>query len=237
MFSMLSRSRAALVALALTTACGRGSTVSPADGEVAAPASSTMLASPEPRPEPDDDAPEPSDGDMPPPWWTPLPAISRESLTQVDQDAVARCAERHRIQADDVTADELLAAATCFADHRAFGHEIRIYLHLLRLHPHAKQEPEVLVAMGQRYEQIDVRPKAVDAYVQYLAKYPKREDAQALGKRAVCLARTLDDTATVEQLLTVLERNYGGKGFVMPPSAAFDQLCAGLAPVQPRGEP
>ncbi len=229
MLPMSLRSRLGSLLLTATAGCARGPTVSPAEGEVAAPASSSTAAVEESPPDPAR-APE---GDQPPPWWTPLPAVSLEPLAPADQQAVSQCAERYRIQAADVTADELFAAATCFSDLRAFGHEIRVHEYLLRQHPDTPHAPEVLVALGHRYEQIDMRPKAVAAYVQYLRTYAKRDDAQALGERAVCLARSLGETDTVDELLAQLERNYGRKGFVLPPPAAFEQLCAGLSPVPP----
>lgn len=54
-----------------------------------------------------------------------------------------------------------------------------------------------------------MRSKAVETYRSYLSKYPAHDDARALGQRAVCLARSLKDSATVETLLSDLERNYG----------------------------
>lgn len=57
-------------------------------------------------------------------------------------------------------------------------------------------------------------------------------DAKTLGKRAACLAHSLEDTATVDKILMDLTRFYGRKGFVAPPKAALPQLCGGLAPIR-----
>lgn len=233
-------SAAVVVAIGLAAAACRSASVAggassspkPASGSeaiAAQPSEGPRTPVPESEPEPVGAA-----DDQPVAWWTPVTPISKEQLSDTDPSAVRTCVEEHRVQADDVTADELFAAAKCLAGHRAFGHEVRIYMHLLQQFPGEGHADEVLVTVGHRYEQLDVRQRAVDAYRQYLAKYPKHEDARVLAQRAVCLARSLGDTATVEQILADLTRLYGRKGgFVAPPEVALAQLCHGLPPVKP----
>lgn len=134
--------------------------------------------------------------------------------------------ELHRVQESDVTAPELMAAAQCLGNIPLPGHEIRIYKHLLQTHPEAPEVMEATRALGGRYEQIDVRPQAVDAYVAYLRRFPKQADARALGQRAVCLARSLGDTTRATEVLAELERLYGRRGFVRPDDVTLERLCA-----------
>lgn len=136
----------------------------------AAPRPSVAQPASEPPQAPaDEPATQARDGsDLPPPWWTPLPAVSL-----------------------DASSDD------------------------------------------ERHEQLDDRPAAIAAYADLLARYPAREDARALGQRAICLAASLDDMQTVEELLSRLAELYGRRGFVVPPPQALVQLCAGLPAKRP----
>lgn len=60
----------------------------------------------------------------------------------------------------------------------------------------------------------------------YLQKYPRQDDARAIGMRAVCLARSLTNEQREEELLGQLDRYYGRKGFVRPSSQDMPTLCA-----------
>jgi tetratricopeptide (TPR) repeat protein len=219
---------AATVLAGTATACGpRGATSPPA------PASSSTQTPADPTRVDDGDTAsgDAAGADLPAPWWTPLPAISREPLTAAEQSGAVACADTYGIEAADVAADDLLAAAECLGDQRAFGRQLRVYAYLLDKYPATEHEPAVLLALGQRYEQVELRAQAIDAYRTYLRKYPKHDDARAGGQRAVCLARSLDDATTVADLVSDLERLYGRNGFVTPPPAALEQLCVGLPPV------
>ncbi len=231
---MLARLSALVLAIVVTPACVNQPTAAPEEPQ---PAASKALETADPEPV-DVAATEPARSrdeggeELPPPWWTPVAPISLEELSQADQAAVKDCVEQHRVTESDATADELYAGAVCLGAHRAYGSEIKVFTRLLQQYPDAPQYGDVLVALGQRYEQIDMRAKAVDAYRTLLAKYAKRDDAQPMGKRAVCLARSLGDAATVETLLADLHRRYGRQGFVVPPDVAFEQLCIGLPPMR-----
>ncbi len=185
---------------------------------------------PEPEPEPAGDA---SESLL---WFEPLPALSLETPTEEQKARIRQCGEAHRVQEPDVTVLELMAAAECFGAIPMPGHEIRIYRHVLQNYPEAPQNVDAAREVGRRYEQIDVRPQAIDGYVAYLTRYPKQADARALGQRAVCLARSLGDGARADEILGELERFYGRRGFVRPDDAALDELCRGLEPVRAEGE-
>jgi hypothetical protein len=163
-------------------------------------------------------------------WWTPLPPLSLDRLSEVEQQGAAACMQG--IAGAEVTPPDLVAAAECFGKHRAYGLEVRALRRLLHEFPNAAEVPSVLVAVGQRFEQLNLRADALDAYSTYLRRFPKHDDARALGERAVCLARSLADAETVRALLHNLGRAYGRRGFVTPPDIAFEQLCMGLAPIR-----
>lgn len=177
-----------------------------------------------------DETPEPATADALPVWWTPLPSISLDPLSDEEQRAARECVQA--VSGSDAPPSDLLEAAECLGEQRAYGLELRVLRQLLHEHPTAAEAPAVHVAIGRRFEQLDRRADALDAYATYLRTFPKHDDARALGERAVCLARSLGDTRTAEALLLDLQRLYGRRGFVTPPNIAFEQLCAGLAPLE-----
>lgn len=200
-----------------------------------APSNTTAPASPSVEPAPataaaqPEETPAPATEDPLPVWWTPLPSVSLDPLSDEEQHAARECVRT--ISGSDAPPSDLLVAAKCLGEQRAYGLELRVLRQLLHRHPTAEEAPAVHVAVGRRFEQLDRRADALDAYATYLKTFPKHDDARALGERAVCLARSLGDTRTAEALLQDLQRLYGRRGFVTPPDIAFEQLCAGLAPL------
>ena len=224
---MKSRLRIVVVVVGLA-ACRGGSTGAPtaaSEETEASKASAPEAAEPTDASEPTSEVAD----DLPPPWWTPLPSISLGPLTKEELAGSMACISPERAASEDVTAEELFAAAQCLGQHRAFGKEVVMYRVLLDRFPHAPNVPDVQIAMGRRYEQVDRPWDAVRAYARLVKLYPKHEDAEALGKRVVCLARSLDDPDTAQSMLQDLQRLFGrARRFVPPPEAALDQLCAGL---------
>jgi tetratricopeptide (TPR) repeat protein len=214
----------ALLLAAVGGGCARRTAPPPAVAQPAAEA---------PRPAADEPDTQARDGsDLPPPWWTPLPALSLGALTEHEIAAAKACGDAHDLSSRDTAAADLLTAAHCFGAARAFGKEIAMYRRILADHRGAEEAAIALLDLGQRHEQLDDRPAAIAVYADVLARYPTREDARALGQRAVCLAASLEDTQTVEKLLSQLDELYGRRGFVVPPSQALVQLCTGLPPVR-----
>lgn len=78
-------------------------------------------------------------------------------------------------------------------------------MQLNKMHPTGPHAAEVLVLLGHRFEQLDLHGKAVASYQSYLSTYPKHDDALAMGKRAVCLARSVGDHGTAQAILSELE--------------------------------
>jgi hypothetical protein len=174
----------------------------------------------------------------PPPatWIDPLPKLVLTRLDETQQARANACLEGHDIDSPSATPAAILAAADCMAAIPAPGHEIRLYKHLSSLHPDAPEALDAMRRMGARYEQIDQRSQAIDAYAAYLRHYPKQADARTLAQRAVCLARSLGDGTRVDALLAELERLYGRRGFARPSNDELARLCAPLPPLAPRPE-
>ena len=219
---VFARLRASLLPVAFMVGCH-------APSNTAAPDSPSVEPAPQRAATQADETPAAATEDPLPVWWTPLPSVSLDPLSDAEQRAARACAKT--ISGSDASPSDLLAAAECLGENRAYGLELRVLRQLLHDHPSAEEAPAVHVAIGRRFEQLDRRADALDAYARYLKTFPKHDDARALGERAVCLARSLGDTRTVEALLQDLQRLYGRRGFVTPPNIAFEQLCAGLAPV------
>jgi len=178
-----------------------------------------------------DEAAVPTDGG----WFAPRPTLTLRVLTAEQKAQVKACVDDGRVKEADVRADELAAAAACLAAVPMVGHEIRMYRELLNRHPTA---PEAMMAtrqLGVRYEQIDVRDKAVQFYTEYLRRYPKEPDARELGQRAVCLAHSLGIDAKVTGLLNQLDRLYARRGFERPDAHRLSELCAAVQPINPGG--
>ncbi len=91
--------------------------------------------------------------------------------------------------------------------------------------------------VGRRYEQLDIRPQAIASYTAYVRRYPKQQDALAIGQRAVCLAHSLGLTDQVKELLNLLEGKFGRAGFARPETAELGALCAGVPPVRSDSSP
>jgi hypothetical protein len=166
-------------------------------------------------------------------WIDPLPTLVLVDLRD-DQQARARACLEGRDVSPSATPTTIMAAAECLGAIPAPGHEIRLYRLLVEAHPTAPEAIEAMSRMGTRYEQLDIRAQAAEAYFAYLRHYPKQADARALAQRAVCLARSLGDGARVDDLFTELERLHGGRGFSRPTDDALARLCAPLPPVTPR---
>jgi hypothetical protein len=210
----------------------------PRHGAVAAP----TTAEPPPATATGDAASDPPASDPPasdPPsepvtWITPPPTLVLTDLTEEQQAKARACFETHDVRSPAATSVTILGAAECVGRIPAPAHEIRLYKLLVET---ASDSPEAVLAfprLGARFEQLDIRPQAVDAYVAYLRRYPKQADARELGQRAVCLARSLGDHARTEAILADLEQLYGRRGFTRPTGDALDRLCASLPPPQPR---
>lgn len=125
-----------------------------------------------------------------------------------------------------MTAHELMDAVACLGRTSLPGHEVRLYKYLVERFPEAPEAIDAMRAMGLRLEQVDARDPAITAYAAYLRRYPKQADARALGQRAVCLARSLDDDDRADELLHELERLYARRGFSRPDAATLERLCA-----------
>jgi hypothetical protein len=166
-------------------------------------------------------------------WRPPLPPLALVEATDAQKERARQCFDIHRVQAPDVRPDELLAAARCVGELSLPGHEIRLYEHLLATHPAAPETMEATRELGRRLEQVDARAPALEAYEAYLHRYPKQDDARALGQRAVCLARTLQDDARADALLTDLARLYGRRGFARPSTDELPGLCGETSTVTP----
>jgi tetratricopeptide (TPR) repeat protein len=169
--------------------------------------------------------------DLPEPWWTPPPPVSLARLSEAEIAAVRLCDEQHGRGSTDSAPAAVLAAARCYGDARAFGRELAMYQRVVEDNRDSEAVAEALRRIGGRAEQLDDRPRALEAHRNYLTRYPKSDDARALGQRGVCLAQSLGDRHTVDALLDQLSMLYARRGFVVPPPAAFPQLCAGLPPI------
>jgi len=158
-------------------------------------------------------------------WFEPLPAIDLNTPNTDQKVRAQQCIDRHRVHEPDVTAAEVLAAADCVREVPLPGHEIRLYKHLMTQFPSAPELKSASRSLGNRYEQIDARPQAVDAYLWFLRRWPAEPDAQSLGKRAACLAWSVGDKR-LSQILGTLEKLYGRKGFERPTRDQLSSLCA-----------
>lgn len=107
-----------------------------------------------------------------------------------------------------------MAGAACLRGARHYGMEIMLLGRVAQQNAEPPLAMEATRVRGIRLEQIDDRARALEAYVEYLQRRPKHEDALALGKRAVCLARSLGLEQQERFLLAELQRLYGRKGFV-----------------------
>lgn len=174
---------------------------------------------------------------LPPPWWTAPSPVTTAPLSEAEMDAVRSCQETHDLDRPGALGAELLAAAQCYGDARAFGRELVAYQRVVDRGDDAEAVGEALRRIGSRAEQIDDRPRALRAHRAYLERYPRNGDARDVGQRGVCLAHSLGDQPTVDALLDELSALYGSRGFVAPPPAAFPQLCSGLAPIPRRPDP
>jgi hypothetical protein len=218
-------------------ACSKAATsdTTPPVTSAAEPVSDAPAAPDEPDPdEPDPAEPEPAEPAPTGTWIDPLPPLSLARLTDEQVARSNGCIEAHDVRSPSTTPAELMAAADCLSAIPVPGHEIRLYQHLLSTAPTAPEALEASRRLGTRFEQVDVRDRAVETYERYLQRYPMQADARALGQRAVCLARSLGLQARVDALLSDLERLYGRRGFTPPSDAELEALCAPLAPLAPR---
>jgi hypothetical protein len=168
-------------------------------------------------------------------WFSALPPLTLKKPNEAELKQLGECMKANRVQQDDVTPAELAAAAACAGALGMVGHEIRILKVLVERHPTVAEVQASTLRLGQAYEQIDVRPQAIDAYATYLRKYPAADDARATGQRAVCLAWSLGDSNRVSELLAVLEQYSGRRGFSTPSAEALETLCDRVPPMNPDG--
>ena len=159
-------------------------------------------------------------------WRPPLPPLVLAETTEAQRAEAQACLERHRVQQPDVRSDELFAAAVCVGEASLPGQEIRLYQHLLATFPNSAEAVEASRAVPLRLEQVGALAPALDAYESYLRRYPKQDDARAMGQRAVCLARALGDQAREEALLDDLVRLYGRSGFSVPSPEERPDRCS-----------
>lgn len=210
------------------TACGPSSVepapqVPEATVDVAEPTPSAATAEPEPA--------EPAEPAAASAWYAPLEPLTLRQLNGAQKKQVGECPDNHRVKEPDVRPEELAAAAECLGAIPIVGHEIRMYRLLLQRHPNAPEAIAATRALGRRYEQIDARDQAVKFYTEYLRRYPKQADARELGQRAVCLTHSLGIETKVTELLDLLVRFYGRRGFERPASEQLGQLCAAVPPL------
>lgn len=160
--------------------------------------------------------------------WRPLlPAISTEALDEAEVQKATECAETHRLMEMDAkkSAGELMAATECLRDARDYGKEVAIHRLILAQYADDPLAVDAMRTMGLRFEQMDNRSGALDTFEEYVQRYPKQKDARALGLRSVCLARSLEDSRREEQMLGVLQKKYGKKGFSRPKPEQLPALC------------
>jgi len=158
-------------------------------------------------------------------WRPSLPTVSLETL---DEDEVRRgsaCFETHGVTELETGAEGLMAGAACLRDARSYGKEIAVHRMIIARFPEDPLAAEAMRTMGLRFEQMSNWSSALDTYETYVEMYPKREDARALGLRAVCVARVLGDGRREEEMLGDLKRLYGRKGFVRPKAEQVAGLC------------
>lgn len=158
-------------------------------------------------------------------WRPPLPAISLEPLDEDEQRRGDECMQTHRIADPDTNPLELMAGARCLRDARSFGKEIAIYRLVLSKAPEQPSAMEAMRSMALRFEQMDQRAMALDGLEGYLQRYPREEDARAVGERAVCLARSVEDPRREEELLATLDRYFRRRGFERPAPEDLPALC------------
>jgi hypothetical protein len=201
--------------VSVLVSCARGN-APPRQAEHPAPAQSVDA----PDDPPPDDAPKAE-----PSWCERLPELVLDPPSDAVAQAARACMARHGVMRPDADAAALMAAATCLRDVPAPGREIQIYRHLTASFPDAPEAKLATRELGLRAEQIDQRDLAITAYVAYLRRYPAEPDARALGQRAVCLARSLQDDARTDEIGALLEGLYGGKGFTLPDPEGLEAAC------------
>ncbi|MCH9685319.1 MAG: hypothetical protein K0V04_28040 [Deltaproteobacteria bacterium] len=163
-------------------------------------------------------------------WRPRLPVLPLHDLDETELQRSRECLEAHRLDDPEVNPHELMAGAACLREARQIGREVTLYRHMLQAHPQLPLTMEATRVLGLRLEQIDDRAGALQAFSAYLARYPKQEDARAVGKRSVCLARSIGDMTQEEFLLSQLERLYGRRGFERPATDALPRLCGEATP-------
>lgn len=158
-------------------------------------------------------------------WRPPLTSLSKEPLDEAERERAAKCFETHHVLDPEVNAHELMAAAACLRGARAYGKEVSLYRLILGRHPELPEGMEATRLLGLRLEQLDHRSGALDVFREYLQRYPRQEDARAIGMRAVCVARSLTNDQREEELLGLLDRYFRRKGFVRPSPQDMPGLC------------
>ncbi len=174
------------------------------------------------RSEPEDTQPEPQP--EPPGWLAPLPTLSLEPLNSEQQRQVKACIPQDRLQADDLRAEELEAAARCVEAVPHPGFHVRLLTLVLTKFPRSPEARTATRKLGARYEQLQQPDRAITTYTHYLKIYPSDADARELGQRAVCLAHSLQMSQQTEDLLDALSQTAGPR-FVRPDAATLDRLC------------
>jgi len=158
-------------------------------------------------------------------WRPPLPAVSLETLDDDEFKRSNECFETHPVTDPEADPKELMAAAACLRGARSYGKEVSIYRLILARYSDQPLAMEAMRSMGLRFEQMENWSGALDTYETYLERYPKQEDARALGLRYVCVARVLEDLRREEKMLSTLEKVFGRKGFVRPTPQQLPTLC------------
>ena len=158
-------------------------------------------------------------------WRPPLTSLSKEPLDEAEQERTVKCFETHHLLDPEVNPHELMAGAVCLRGARAYGKEVSLYRMILGRYPELPEGMEATRLLGLRLEQLDHRSGALDVFREYLQRYPRQEDARAIGMRAVCLARSVMNDQREEELLGLLDRYFRRRGFVRPSPQDMPGLC------------
>ncbi len=175
--------------------------------------------------EPPDDRFSPQDADAPH-WYVPLAQVALDPPNEVEKEMQRDCAQTYRLQAADVTDDELFGALMCMGEDHGVAQTIRIARVLVERFPESEHVPAALIAAGRGYERIDRLDAAMKHYERMLQVYPKHDLARVVGQRAVCLARRLSLADAEQELLHQLAKFYGRRGFTVPGPDALPALCS-----------